>query len=294
MDPPDIKIETANQAETMKNIRTEGNQPMSTMNITERIRSKLFSLRDEGYARFQSGLMPSVSPDTVIGVRTPILRAMAVRLKKEADSGTQERQEDTEKQEDTERQKDTEKQDKIANQETLAAFLTDLPHRYFEENQLHAFLISLEKEFERCVGEVEAFLPWIDNWATCDQLSPRVFRKEAPRLLSYIERWIASEHVYTIRFGVGMLMAHFLDDRFEPGYVEKVAGIRSDEYYVNMMIAWYFATALAKQYDSVLPFLEQNRLEVWTHDKAIQKAVESDRITPEQKGYLRTLKRKKG
>lgn len=245
------------------------------MNMTDKIRRELFSQQDEAYARFQSRLMPSVLPDTVIGVRTPALRSMAGRMMREAGCGKRERQGDVEEQEDIE------------------MFLNDVPHQYFEENQLHAFLISLEKDFERCIREVEAFLPWIDNWATCDQLSPRVFRKEAQKLLPYIERWIASGHTYTIRFGVGMLMTHFLDDRFELIYAEEVAKIRSDEYYVNMMIAWYFATALAKQFDRVLPFIEQNRLEVWTHNKTIQKAIESDRITPEQKEYLRTLKRRK-
>ena len=154
-------------------------------------------------------------------------------------------------------------------------------------------MIALEKDFERCLAEVERFLPYIDNWATCDQLSPKVFAKHREELLSRIDVWLESDHVYTIRFGIGMLMQHFLNEDFDVKYAERVAGIRSDEYYVNMMTAWYFATALAKQYDAVLPFIENRKMDVWTHNKAIQKAVESYRITPEQKTYLRSLKIKK-
>ena len=141
--------------------------------------------------------------------------------------------------------------------------------------------------------ELERFLPYVDNWATCDQMSPKIFKKHREELLESIRRWISSTETYTIRFGVGMLMEHFLDEDFDPDYPEMVAGLRSDEYYVNMMIAWYFATALAKQYDVILPFIENRRLDTWTHNKAIQKSVESYRITPEQKTYLKTLKIKK-
>ncbi len=224
------------------------------------IQEKLFALQDTKYREFQSKLMPTVDPDTVIGVRTPQLRKLAKEIAK-----TEEKQ----------------------------LLLQGLPHAYFEENQLHAFVIALEKDFERCLAEVERFLPYIDNWATCDQLSPKVFAKHREELLSRIDVWLESDHVYTIRFGIGMLMQHFLNEDFDVKYAERVAGIRSDEYYVNMMTAWYFATALAKQYDAVLPFIENRKMDVWTHNKAIQKAVESYRITPEQKTYLRSLKIKK-
>jgi 3-methyladenine DNA glycosylase AlkD len=154
-------------------------------------------------------------------------------------------------------------------------------------------VISLEKDFDKCIAEVEAFLPFIDNWATCDQLSPKAFKKEPEKLLPYIRSWIKSDKTYTIRFAIGMLMQHFLDDRFDTKYADMVAEVRSEEYYVNMMIAWYFATALAKQYEAVLPYLQEKRLTDWVHNKAIQKSVESFRITPEQKEYLKTLKVKK-
>ena len=224
------------------------------------IQEKLFALQDTKYREFQSKLMPTVDPDTVIGVRTPQLRKLAKEIAK-----TEEKQ----------------------------LLLQGLPHAYFEENQLHAFVIALEKDFERCLAEVERFLPYIDNWATCDQLSPKVFAKHREELLSRIDVWLESDHVYTIRFGIGMLMQHFLNEDFDVKYAERVAGIRSDEYYVNLMTAWYFATALDKQYDAVLPFIENRKMDVWTHNKAIQKAVESYRITQEQKTYLRSLKIKK-
>lgn len=218
--------------------------------------AELFRLQDKEYAVFQAKLIPTVQPDSIIGVRTPELRAFAKRLAKEDTS----------------------------------AFLSSLPHKYFDENQLHAFVISLEKDFEKCLALVEAFLPFVDNWATCDQLSPKAFKKEPERLLTYIITWLKSNRVYTVRFAIGMLMEHFLDARFEPKYADMVAAVKSEEYYINMMIAWYFATALAKQYDAILPYLEEKKLDDWTHNKAIQKSVESNRITAEQKTYLRTLK----
>lgn len=218
---------------------------------------QLFELQDKKYAEFQAKLIPTVSPETIIGIRTPQLRAYAKQ---------------------------------VAKMEKKQEFLQDVPHQYFDENQLHAFVISEEKEFDRCMQELERFLPYIDNWATCDQLSPKVFKKHKTELLPYIEKWLSSGHTYSMRFGIGMLMQHFLDDMFEVKYAERVAGIRSEEYYINMMIAWYFATALAKQYDSILPYIEKKRLDVWTHNKAIQKAVESYRITPQQKEYLKTHK----
>ena len=223
----------------------------------EKIVAELFRLQDKKYAAMQTKIVPTVDPDRIIGVRTPELRTFAKELFQDGDT---------------------------------AAFLTSLPHQYFDENQLHAFVISLEKDFDKCVAEVETFLPYIDNWATCDQLSPKVFKKVPERLLTYICTWIKSDQIYTVRFAIGMLMQHFLDERFDPKYADMVAAVRSEEYYINMMIAWYFATALAKQYASVLPYLEEKRLDGWTHNKAIQKSLESFRITAEQKAYLKTLK----
>lgn len=221
------------------------------------IRQELFSLQDKEYRAFQIKLIPTVDPETVIGTRTPALRAYAKSLVKSGDTDE---------------------------------FLAELPHSYFDENQLHAFILSEIKDMERCFDEVERFLPYVDNWATCDQLSPKVFKKNRERLLLHIRRWITSEEVYTIRFAIGMLMQHFLDEEFDKEYPEMVAEVRSEEYYVNMMIAWYFAMALAKQYNAIIPYLEEQRLEAWTHNKAIQKAIESRRITQEQKEYLRSLK----
>lgn len=224
---------------------------------TEKIREELFRLQDTKYRDFQSKLIPTVDVSRVIGVRTPKLRAFAKRKIKEPD---------------------------------VNEFLTLLPHEYFDENQLHAFIISEMKDFEHAIRATETFLPYVDNWATCDQMSPKVFKKHRADLIVYIERWVNSKETYTARFGIGMLMEHFLDEDFEPGYLEMAAAVRSEEYYVNMMLAWYFATALAKQYEPTLPILQEKRLDVWTHNKAIQKALESYRITKEQKEYLKTLK----
>ena len=225
--------------------------------ITEEIREELYRLQDSKYREFQIKLIPTVTPDSVIGVRTPALRKYAKEL---------------------------------AKREEIGEFLADVPHQYFDENQLHAFIISQLKDFGRCMEYVRAFLPYVDNWATCDQLSPKVFGKNKGDLLKQIREWIGSGDTYTVRFGIGMLMQYFLDDDFDPEHPELVAQIRSEEYYVNMMKAWYFATALAKQYEAVLPFIEGRRLDDWTHRKAIQKSVESYRITQEQKQYLKTLK----
>lgn len=221
------------------------------------IEAELFRMRDEKYAAMQRKIIPTVEADRIIGVRTPALRDFAKTLYKDDDA---------------------------------EAFLSCLPHRYFDEDQLHAFMISLEKDFDKCLAQVEAFLPFIDNWATCDQLSPKAFKKEAERLIPHICSWIRSDKTYIVRFAIGMLMQFFLDDRFSLEYPDMVAAVKSDEYYVNMMVSWYFATALAKQYDEVLPYLEEHRLDEWTHKKTIQKAVESYRITPEQKAYLKTLR----
>ena len=228
------------------------------------ITSQLFSMQDSSYRDFQVKLLPTLVPESVIGVRTPALRDFAKSLLAEA---------------------------KTSGRKELDSFLSALPHKYFDENQLHAFVLSGKKNFDTCIALLEKFLPFIDNWATCDQLSPKVFKKKRQKLLPFIEKWLSSEKTYVIRFAIGMLMQHFLDDDFSPLYLEKVASIRSQEYYVNMMIAWYFATALAKQYESALPYITQNRLEKWTHNKTIQKAIESSRISQEQKDYLRTLKR---
>ncbi len=228
--------------------------------ITDEIRETLFSLRDEGYKSFQVKLIPTVSPDSVIGVRTPELRKLAKEYAKRDDIDT---------------------------------FLRSLPHKYFDEDQLHAFIISNIKDYEICMKEVKLFLPYINNWATCDQLSPQVFKKHRNELLDEIKLWIRSDEIYIVRFGLGMLMQHFLEEDFDPSYLEMAAKLRSDEYYVNMMIAWYFATALAKQYDEALPYIEGRKLSLWTHNKAIQKAVESYRISPKQKEYLKELRIKK-
>lgn len=233
------------------------------------ILSRLFAMQDVQYRDFQCKLIPNVPSDLFIGIRTPDLRKYARELYKE--------------------EKDP-AAGSIRQDSFLEAFLEDLPHQYFDENQLHAFVISEEKNFDVCIARIERFLPFVDNWATCDQLSPKVFKKNRDALLPCLRKWISSDHTYTVRFAIGMLMQHYLDDAFDPSYPELIASVQSEEYYVRMMIAWYFATALAKQYDAVLPFLEERRLDPWTHNRTIQKAVESYRITPEQKTYLRSLK----
>ena len=238
-----------------------GKVGFSMSNYIEHIRRRLYELADPVYGEFQSKLIPDMDRTHFIGVRTPALRNLAKEL-----YGTDEATE----------------------------FLNDLPHTYFDENQLHAFLVSRAKPFDICIKEVDKFLPYVNNWATCDQMSPAIFKKNTDLLLPRVFSWIDSDHIYTVRFGIGMLMQHFLDDLFDNKYPEKVSRIRSDEYYINMMIAWYFATALAKQYDAVLPFLEEQKLSAWVHNKTIQKAVESYRITDEQKTYLRSLRIKKG
>ncbi|MBR6304899.1 MAG: DNA alkylation repair protein, partial [Paludibacteraceae bacterium] len=169
-------------------------------------------------------------------------------------------------------------------------FMQALPHRYFDENQLHAFILSEEKDFDKCLEELEQFLPYVDNWATCDQLSPICFKKHTTELLPHIRKWMKSTHTYTIRFGMGRLMRYYLDEAFRPEFLEWVASIKSDEYYIRMMQARFFATALAKQWDATLPYIEQGRLEKDTHNKTIQKAVESYRITAEKKAMLKTMR----
>ena len=225
--------------------------------IAEEITSELFEMQDGKYRDFNSKLIPTVDKEKMIGVRTPELRKYAKLLVKRDDVGE---------------------------------FLSMLPHKYFEENQLHAFILAEIKNFELCLEEVKKFLPYIDNWATCDQLSPKVFKKYHKELIPHIREWIQSDKTYTVRFGIGMLMEHFLDEDFDLKYPEMVAVIRTEEYYINMMTAWYFATALAKQYEQVLPFIENKKLDMWTHNKAIQKSLESYRIADEHKAYLKGLK----
>lgn len=227
------------------------------MSIKTEIHDVLRSAADEEYKKFNSSLLPTVPAETVIGVRTPELRNLSKELMKRKD---------------------------------LSEFLADLPHDYFEENQLHAFLISSMKDFNDMVRELEVFLPYVDNWATCDQMNPKIFSKHLPELLDLIKVWIKSEKIYTVRFGLKMLMTYFLDDEFTPEYLELAASVESQEYYVNMMQAWYFATALAKQYGLVLPYIKEKKLSPWVHNKTIQKARESFRITKEQKEYLNQYK----
>lgn len=226
----------------------------------EKIIERLFELQDLGYKEFHCKLVPTMNADTVIGVRTPELRKYAKELAKDS---------------------------------SISQFLNSLPHKYYEENNLHGFIIEKIKDYDECIEQVEKFLPYIDNWATCDLMSPKIFKKHLPELLVKIKEWVSSDHTYTIRFGIEMLMSFYLDEAFEIQYLDMVAAVKSEEYYVNMMIAWFFATALAKQYEATIPYIENQRLDVWTHNKAIQKAVESRRISDEQKKYLRSLKIKK-
>jgi len=225
--------------------------------VEESVQARLFELQDLKYRDFQCRLMPTVNPDTVIGVRTPELRKLAKEFSKMPEA---------------------------------EKFLKILPHKYYEENNLHGFLIETIRDYNQAIEAVNAFLPYVDNWATCDLMSPKVFKRHLPELLEQIKVWIKSGRTYTIRFGIEMLMSFYLDEQFKPEYLELAADVKSQEYYVNMMIAWYFATALAKQYDAALPYIEQHRLEPWTHNKAIQKAIESYRITDEHKEYLRGRK----
>lgn len=224
------------------------------MKITE----KLFELQDEKYGDFQCKLIPGIDRDRIIGVRVPILRKLAKSY---------------------------------INDDECDEFLNHLPHRYYDENMLHGILISEIKNFDRCVEELEKFLPFVDNWAVCDTTAPKVFRRNREKLMKYIEKWSSSKETYTCRFAIEMLMTHFLDDDFREAYLEIPAEIISEEYYVNMMVAWFFATALAKQWDKTISYIEENRLGQWVHNKTIQKARESYRIAEEQKEYLKSLKK---
>ena len=223
--------------------------------MKDAVRKELLSMQDEAYKSFHSKLMPTVDADSVIGIRVPILRKYAKKL------------------------------------ENYEDFHSDLPHKYYEENNLHAFLIEREKDFDKCIELLENFLPFVDNWATCDSMKPPVLKKYPEKLLKYIKKWIASKDTYKIRYAVNLLMSYYLDENFDASFVEYVLKIKSDEYYVNMMRAWYFATALSKRYEELLPYIESGALDLWTHNKAIQKSIESLRISKEQKEYLKTLKK---
>ncbi|MBR2589986.1 MAG: DNA alkylation repair protein [Clostridia bacterium] len=221
------------------------------------ISRRLFALQDKEYAAFSAKLIPNIAPESIIGVRLPALRALAKEL-----TGTKQ----------------------------AKAFLHTLPHLYLEEYHLHSFLIAKEKDFEECIRQVERFLPYIDNWATCDSLRPACFKRNKEALLPYIEKWLRSEHLYTVRFAIGMLMCHYLDEAFEPVYLQWVAAIHREEYYLNMMRAWYFATAAAKQYEATAALIQSKTLDAFTQNKAIQKAVESFRVTPEHKEQFKKYK----
>ena len=221
------------------------------------LQERLFAMQDKQYAAFQAKLTPGVPVESFIGIRVPMLRKFAKEFTKEAE---------------------------------CEDFLHQLPHEYYDENMLHGLLISEVKDYEECIQLTDSFLPFVDNWAVCDIMSPKVFAKHKKELLAKIKTWSKSSHVYTCRFGIETLMSHYLDKDFKAEYLEIPVSVRSEEYYVKMMVAWFFATALAKQWDATIPYIEQRCLAPWTHNKTIQKAIESYRITPEQKEYLRTLK----
>ncbi len=221
----------------------------------DKIVSDLFNIRDEKFAKFNASLIPTTDAKNVIGVRTPDLRKYAKTIS------------------------------------SPDKFLSDLPHKYFEENQIHSFILSEIKNFEKCIKLVDTFLPYMDNWATCDQLIPKIFARNTDRLLPYIRRWIKSKHIYTVRFAIGLLMRFYLGEKFDSSYADMVIKIKSDEYYINMMRAWYFATALSKNWDDIICIIENKKLDTWTHNKTIQKSIESYRISDKQKNHLKTLKK---
>lgn len=225
--------------------------------MMDNIQTKLFRLQDVGYGDFHSKLMPNIAREKIIGIRVPVLRRFVKELS------------------------EAEKED----------FLQQLPHNYYEENNLHGLIIMESRDYGSCIGELERFLPYIDNWATCDMLRPKILRKHLPELLEKIYQWLVSEDTYTVRLAIGFLMSFYLDDEaYQREYLAKVAEVSSKEYYVRMMVAWYFATALAKQYQDALPYMQKGRLEEWTRRKAIQKALESRRVSPEHKEYLRNFR----
>ena len=222
--------------------------------MKNKIRDELLLMGETGYRDFSSSLMPTVDKSRVIGIRIPILRKYAKQLNNYED------------------------------------FLADLPHRYYEENNLHAFLIESEGDFDKCIERLDSFLPYVDNWATCDSMKPKALKKEPEKLMIHIKRWLLSHDVYAVRYAINLLMSYYLDDGFDKSYLELVVGVESDEYYINMMRAWYFATALAKQYEHTLPILESRLLDTWTHNKTIQKSMESLRIDKDVKNYLKILR----
>lgn len=229
----------------------------------EEITNELFSLQDEKYRDFQIKLVPGITKEQMIGIRTPDLRALAKEI--------------------------------AANPDTASAFLQELPHKYFEENLIHFFIVALIKDFDECINQVEKFLPYVDCWPVCDQASPKVFKKNHEKLLPLVKNWISSDHIYTSRYGMRILMNEFLGEDFKTEYADLVVSRMSrkgeaEDYYLKMMAAWYFATALAKNWDQVLPFIEHQKLDPWTHNKAIQKALESFRVSDDHKEYLRKLK----
>ncbi len=222
--------------------------------MVEKIQKELIMMSDSEYKDFASSLMPTVNKDKVIGIRVPNLRKYAKSIS------------------------------------DYNAFLRVLPHTYYEENNLHAFLIERESDFTRCVKLLDEFLPYVDNWSTCDMMKPKVLKKHPERLIIKIRQWLDSSDTYTVRYAINLLMSFYLDDKFNQEYLDYVADIASEEYYINMMRAWYFATAMAKQYDCAIPYIENKCLDKWTHNKTIQKCLESLRISDETKEYLRTLK----
>lgn len=225
--------------------------------IEKQVREKLFLMQDLKYKQFHSRLIPTVNEDLIIGVRTPQLRKFAKEFAKENAS---------------------------------KEFLKILPHKYYEENNLHAFLIESEKDFSVAIKLCEAFLPYIDNWATCDMFSPKCFKKHPDKLLEKIKLWLKSENLYTVRYAIVCLLSNFLDEKFSEDILELVCAVKSKEYYINMAIAWFFSVALVKQYEFTLPYITEKRLDMWVHNKSIQKAVESLRIEKSTKEYLKTLK----
>ena len=221
------------------------------------IRERLLELKNEEYRQFTARLVPNIPAETIIGLKTPEMRAIARE---------------------------------IFVGDYRDEFLSELPHEYYEENLIHFFVISMIKDFEECIQKVEAFLPYVDCWPVSDQATPKAFRKNHEKLLPYIRKWVSSDHVYTARFGIRMLMNEFLGEDFREEYLELVASKKGDDYYLKMMVAWYFATALAKRYDETIPYIENHVLDEWTHRKALQKAVESYRVTDEHKEYLKSLR----
>ena len=228
------------------------------MGFIENLKKELFEMQDLKYRDFHSRLLPGIDKETIIGIRTPMLRKFTKEYAKTPEADL---------------------------------FMQELPHRYYEENNMHMMIASWIKDYEKCLAQVKRFLPYVNNWATCDLPAPKVFAKHKDELLPEIGSWIASDETYTIRYGIGMLMTFYLDEDFRPEYLKMAADVESEEYYVNMMIAWYFATALAKQWDATIPYLKERKLPEWVHRKTIQKAIESYRITPEQKVYLKTLRK---